>query len=72
MGCLFFQHGTVHNFNDALKCDTDKFARYFAKMLDAGIYLAPSQYEAMFISAAHSEEDLEYTSDTIKRVLLEL
>lgn len=72
MGCLFFQHGTVHNFNDALKCDTDKFARYFAKMLDAGIYLAPSQYEAMFISAAHSEEDLEYTSDTIKKVLLEL
>ena len=72
MGSLFFQHGTVYNFNDALKCDTDKFARYFAKMLDAGIYLAPSQYEAMFISAAHSEEDLEYTFDTIKRVLLEL
>jgi glutamate-1-semialdehyde 2,1-aminomutase len=71
MGCLFFHPDMIHNFNDALKCDTDNFARYFGKMLDAGIYLAPSQYEAMFISAAHSEEDLEYTFDTMKRVLME-
>ena len=40
-------------------------------MLDAGIYLAPSQYETMFISAAHTIKDLEYTFDIIKRILLE-
>ena len=71
MGCLFFHPDTIYHFNDVLKCDTDNFARYFGKMLDAGIYLAPSQYEAIFISAAHSEEDLEYTFDTIKKVLME-
>jgi glutamate-1-semialdehyde 2,1-aminomutase len=70
MGCLFFTQGPVNSYREALKCDTDKFARYFSHMLDAGIYLAPSQYEAMFISAAHSEEDLEYTFDVMKRVLL--
>lgn len=66
MGCLFFNQGKVDNYREALKCDTDKFAKYFSNMLDAGIYLAPSQYEAMFISAAHSEEQLEYTFETIK------
>ena len=72
MGCLFFQPGPIHNFNDALKCDTLNFTRYFGKLLDAGIYLAPSQYEAMFISAAHSEEDLASTADTMQKVLLEI
>jgi len=71
MGCLFFQEVKIDNYNRALNCDTDKFGQYFSKMLDAGIYLAPSQYEAMFISAAHSEEELEYTFDVIKRILLE-
>ena len=71
MGCLFFKQGKVENYREAMKCDTNKFSRYFNHMLDAGIYLAPSQYEAMFISAAHSEEDLEYTFDTLKKVLME-
>jgi glutamate-1-semialdehyde 2,1-aminomutase len=71
MGCLFFYHGKVDNYSSALKCDTEKFGKYFGKMLDAGVYLAPSQYEAMFISAAHSDEDLEYTFETIKKTLLE-
>ena len=71
MGCLFFHQEKVDNYRQALNCDTDKFRRYFSQMLDAGIYLAPSQYEAMFISAAHSEEDLEYTFKMMKRVLLD-
>jgi len=69
MGCLFFHPDKINNYHDALKCDTKKFARYFGAMLDAGVYLAPSQYEAMFISAAHSDEDLDYTLGTMKSVL---
>ena len=42
-------------------CDTKKFAAYFRAMLAAGIYLPPSQYEAFFISAAHTEEDIDRT-----------
>jgi glutamate-1-semialdehyde 2,1-aminomutase len=72
MGCLFFSNEHVENYQQALKCDTNKFAHYFSKMLDAGIYLAPSQYEAMFISAAHSTEDLQNTFDIMKKVLLEI
>jgi glutamate-1-semialdehyde 2,1-aminomutase len=71
MGCLFFHKGKVDNYRQALNCDTEKFGQYFNKMLDAGIYLAPSQYETMFISAAHSEEDLQFTFETIKKVLME-
>ena len=69
MGCLFFQPDKVENFQQALKCDTKKFGMYFAKMLDAGIYLAPSQFEAMFISAAHTDEELEQTFGAMKNVL---
>jgi glutamate-1-semialdehyde 2,1-aminomutase len=72
MGCLFFEKSKVENFQQALKCDTKKFGQYFSKMLDSGIYLAPSQYEAMFISAAHTEEELEQTFNIMKRVLLEI
>lgn len=72
MGCLFFKKGRIENYNDALKCDRKKFTRYFGKLLQAGIYIAPSQYEAMFISAAHTKEDLDYTYHTMQNVLLEL
>jgi glutamate-1-semialdehyde 2,1-aminomutase len=72
MGCLFFKEGRVENYDDALKCDRDKFAQYFMGMLQSGIYLAPSQYEAMFISAAHSTEDLDFTYNTMQKVLMEL
>jgi glutamate-1-semialdehyde 2,1-aminomutase len=72
MGCLFFHKSKIENYRDALKCDTDKYSKYFDDMLKEGIYLAPSQYEAMFISAAHTSEDLEQTLGVMKKVLLEL
>lgn len=72
MGCLFFKEGKVENYDDALKCDRDKFTQYFKRMLQSGIYLAPSQYEAMFISAAHTTDDLDFTYSTMQKVLLEL
>lgn len=59
--CLFFTSGPVQNFDDATKSDIDKFNAYFKEMLDRGILIAPSQYEAMFLSYAHTDEDIEYT-----------
>ena len=72
MGCLFFKKGKVENFANALQCDTKKFAQYFREMIKAGVYLAPSQYEVVFISAAHTAEDLDFTLDKMKNVLLKL
>jgi glutamate-1-semialdehyde 2,1-aminomutase len=69
MGCLFFKEGDVVNYADAIKSDTKKFAVFFAKLLDKGIYIAPSQFEAMFISSAHSENDLNNTFDKVKSIL---
>ena len=57
----FFQPGPVFDWDSAAKSDTGAFARFHRRMLESGIYLPPSQYEAMFLSAAHSEEDLERT-----------
>ncbi len=58
---LFFTDKTVQNFDDAMGCDTDRYAKYFKASLDNGIYLAPSQFEAAFVSHAHSDEDIERT-----------
>lgn len=61
MACLFFTDKPVENHDDAVASDVKKYAKYFQSMLDQGIYLAPSQFEAMFTSTAHSDEDLEKT-----------
>ena len=53
---MIFYKGEVVDFKSALKSDTAMFAKYFAGMLEQGIYTAPSQFEAMFVSAAHSAE----------------
>lgn len=63
---IFFTDKPVVDFETATGSDTEKYADYFNYMLDKGIYLAPSQFEAMFISNAHSKEDLEKTCDAIK------
>ncbi len=72
MGCLFFCEGPVESFENVMKADTEKFARFFARLLEEGIYIAPSQYEAMFISAAHSGEELEKTFTAIEKILSEI
>lgn len=61
MFCAFFTAGEVHDWSTASSCDTKAFARYFNAMLNEGIYLAPSQFETAFMSAAHSEQDIEAT-----------
>jgi glutamate-1-semialdehyde 2,1-aminomutase len=61
MSCMFFTKGPVTDYASATKSDTERFAVYFRAMLERGIYLAPSQFEASFVSATHSEEDLSKT-----------
>ena len=60
MFSLFFTDKQVNNFEDAKTTNTDLFGRYFRMMLEEGIYLAPSQYEALFISAALADEDVTH------------
>jgi glutamate-1-semialdehyde 2,1-aminomutase len=61
MFCTFFTANEVFDWSTASACDTKSFARFFLAMLQEGIYLAPSQFETAFISASHSEKDLEIT-----------
>jgi glutamate-1-semialdehyde 2,1-aminomutase len=69
MMTLFFNASPVVNWESAARSDTERFARFFWGMLDRGIYLPCSQFEAMFVSAAHSEEDIESTITAAKEVL---
>ena len=61
MFCAFFTKGEVHDWPTAAACDTKAFARYFLAMLNEGVYLAPSQFETAFVSAAHTDADIEKT-----------
>ncbi len=63
MSCLFFTDRQVMNYQQAAASDVDRFARYFRAMLEQGIYLPPSQFEAFFVSVAHSEQDIDRTVD---------
>jgi glutamate-1-semialdehyde 2,1-aminomutase len=61
IGCGFFTSEPVNDFDGALKSNTQAYALFFQEMLKRGIYLAPSQFEAFFISSAHQKEDLDRT-----------
>ena len=69
MFCGYFTSEPVWNLADAMKADRERFKKFFHGMLDAGVYLAPSQFEAGFISTAHSEADLEQTVSTAAKVM---
>jgi glutamate-1-semialdehyde 2,1-aminomutase len=66
---MFFTGEPVHNYEDAKRADVNKFARFHRGMLERGVYLAPSQFEAGFTSIAHSEEDIDKTLDAAREVL---
>lgn len=72
MAGFFFVDQTVHNFDDAKKCDLDRFAKFYRMMLEKGIYLAPSQFEACFVSLAHSEADIDQTIAVARQVMEKL
>ena len=69
---LFFNPETVVNWDIASRTDTKKYARYFWGMIERGVYMPCSQYEALFISTAHSDEDLAATAAAAREVLAEL
>jgi glutamate-1-semialdehyde 2,1-aminomutase len=66
---LFFTSGPVHNYEDAKRSDMAKFGRFHRGMLDRGVYLAPSQFEAGFTSLAHTEADIQETLTAAREVL---
>jgi len=66
---LFFTAGPVHNYEDAKKSDLAKFSRFHRGMLERGVYLAPSQFEAGFTSVAHTEEDVDRTLAAVREVM---
>jgi glutamate-1-semialdehyde 2,1-aminomutase len=59
-----------HNYQEVLKCDQEGYLAFFHRMLESGIFLPPSQFETDFISAAHSEEDIENTLEVYAENLL--
>src|SRR6202521_830957 len=61
LATVFFTPGPVRNYADAKKSDTKRYARFFREMLDRGIFLAPSQFEAAFVSVAHTSQDIDRT-----------
>ncbi len=69
---MFFTGSPVHNYEDAKKADVAKFGRFHRGMLERGVYLAPSQFEAGFTSLAHTEGDIERTLAAAKEVLASL
>lgn len=69
MFSLFFTPDPVVDYDTAVRCDTERFGRYFHEMLDRGIYLAPSQFEAGFMSLAHGHEEIGRTLEAAKESL---
>lgn len=69
---FFFAEGPVHNYEDAKKSDTAKFGRFHRGMLEHGVYLAPSQFEAGFTSLAHTDEDIDRTLEAARAVMANL
>jgi glutamate-1-semialdehyde 2,1-aminomutase len=61
LATLFFAPQPIRNYNDAKKSDTKRYGEFFRNMLERGVFLAPSQYEAAFVSAAHTDADIEHT-----------
>ena len=72
MFCGYFSSEPVHNVADAMKSDREKFKKFFHGMLEAGIYLAPSQFEAGFLSTAHTPADIDQTVKAAAKVLRRL
>ena len=65
----FFQAGEVHDWDTAAKSDTQAFGKFHRGMLERGVYLPPSQYEAIFMSAAHTNEDIHKTIEAAEHSL---
>ncbi|MCK9468830.1 MAG: glutamate-1-semialdehyde 2,1-aminomutase [Porticoccaceae bacterium] len=71
-GVFFTEAKSVTNYQQVMACDTERFGRFFHAMLDEGIYLAPAAYEAGFMSAAHSDAEIDFTLAAAERVFARL
>ena len=71
-GFFFTEQAQVNDFAGATACDGEKFKAFYHAMLDRGVYLAPSAFEAGFVSAAHSDEDIAGTVEAARQVFVEL
>lgn len=71
-GIFFTDAESVTCYQDVMACDVERFKRFFHMMLDEGVYLAPSAFEAGFMSVAHSMEDINNTIDAARRVFAKL
>ncbi|MEO0445397.1 MAG: glutamate-1-semialdehyde 2,1-aminomutase [Verrucomicrobiota bacterium] len=69
MFCLFFHEGPIERVDDVKQSDFDAFRRFFWACLEKGVYFAPSQYEAGFISLAHGEAEMEKTAEVVREAL---
>ncbi|MDG1082474.1 MAG: glutamate-1-semialdehyde 2,1-aminomutase, partial [Porticoccaceae bacterium] len=67
-GVFFSEEEKIVNYQQVMKCDTERFGKFFHGMLEAGIYLAPASYEAGFMSAAHTDDDIQFTLDAAEKV----
>jgi glutamate-1-semialdehyde 2,1-aminomutase len=69
MFTFFFTEQQVTDWTSAARCDTAKFGRFHGAMLDAGVWLPPSQFEAAFLSVAHTQSDIDDTIAAAKEAL---
>src|SRR5262249_27465464 len=72
LATIFFAERPVRNYHDAKRSNTKRYARYFREMLDLGIFLAPSQFEATFVSAVHTEKDIARAIEAARQVFVML
>ena len=71
-GIFFSDEREVINYDQVMRCDKDRFARFFHGMLREGVYLAPASFEAGFMSSAHTDEDIQFTLEASERVFASL
>ena len=69
MFCAYFTDRPIHNLADAMQSDRERFKRFFQGMLAQGVYIAPSQFEAGFISTAHTAQDIEKTVNAAAKLM---
>jgi len=69
---LFFTGGPIRSFDDVSKCDTALFAKYFHALLKHGVYIAPSQFEAGFVSLAHDDAVIDETGRCVREALAQI
>ena len=68
MACMFFHEGPIRNYEEATKSDTARYGKFFWGMLERGVYFAPSQYEACFMSTAHEDSHIDRTLEAAREV----